>query len=241
MPAPMRPSRVHRRARAQRGAARLVSSRSVGRTMPHNLPCTCRAPELAPPRAAPRRRARDLPVVVRPSDRLRPRRQGSFSTASVRHDVTSLSSDDVHWFNEAPTSRSPTSSRAPMVVTAWPARTSPCGPRPRTRSGVRADSTGWDRERHPLRVHSSSGIWEGFVPASAPATLQYLVAGPAGAQEKADPVAAAAEYRRDRIGRAHASRAHRNPQWLSRRAAPQSPRRPMSIYEVPWAVDACAR
>jgi alpha-1,4-glucan:alpha-1,4-glucan 6-glycosyltransferase/4-alpha-glucanotransferase len=207
-----------------------------GERLPHNVPGTW----LERPNW--RRRAQhrvdeleDLPVVVDRLDRLRRARHGGFATGPVRHDVTRLSADDLHWFNEGThESIADKLGAHPMMVDGVAGTYFAVWAPAAHAVAVFGDFNGWDRERHPLRVHASSGIWEGFVPGVGTGDrYKYLVAGPAGVQEKADPVAAAAELppRTASVVAREPVRTE-DPQWLSRRAALNRLDGPMSIYEV---------
>jgi 1,4-alpha-glucan branching enzyme len=104
------------------------------------------------------------------------------------------------------------------------------------RVSVVGSFNGWDGRRHPMRNHSSAGIWDIFIPRiGAGVTYKYEIVGPNGALQplKADPVAAAAE-----IPPATASMvvdtAFRwtDAAWMARRAATVATNAPISIYEV---------
>lgn len=94
----------------------------------------------------------------------------------------------------------------------------------------------WAPGRHPLAPRGMSGVWEGFVPAARPGHLyKYHIATdhPAGALQKADPYAAAAEDgpgRASRIWRSSYRWGDR--EWMENRAEQAARRRPVAVYEV---------
>lgn len=84
---------------------------------------------------------------------------------TVRHDVTLLSDDDLHLFNEGSHLRlyerlGAHPLTADGVDGAYFAVWAPDA----LRVSVIGDFNGWDRTTHLLRPRDSSGIWEGFVP-----------------------------------------------------------------------------
>jgi 1,4-alpha-glucan branching enzyme len=107
---------------------------------------------------------------------------------------------------------------------------------PNARSvSVVGDFNDWDGRRHRLR-HRSSGIWEGFVPGLGPGALyKYELHGPHGLLPlKADPVALQAELppRTASVVADPAPFAWTDADWLAQRAQRQSPRAPLSVYEL---------
>ncbi|MBO0710848.1 MAG: 1,4-alpha-glucan branching protein GlgB [Acetobacteraceae bacterium] len=105
------------------------------------------------------------------------------------------------------------------------------------RVSVVGDFNAWDGRRHPMRLRHGAGVWELFIPRLMPGALyKYELLGPDGAllPLKADPVAWATE-----VPPATASViADTSParwadaHWRERRDERQSPRAPISIYEV---------
>jgi len=111
----------------------------------------------------------------------------------VRYDVTRLTDDDLHWFNEG------THFRLYEKL----------GAHAMTKDGVEGcyfgvwapnahqvfvmgDFNGWSKSSHPLGVRGSSGIWEGFIPGIGRGTHYkfYVVSNYAGYRvDKADPFA----------------------------------------------------
>lgn len=112
--------------------------------------------------------------------------------ANIRHDISRLGEQDLHWLNEGTHFRlydqlgahCMTSSDgesgvyfavfAPNALGVW----------------VMGDFNEWDPSRHPLRMRANSGVWEGFVPAvQQGARYKYHVAGKQDGYraDKADP------------------------------------------------------
>ncbi len=114
------------------------------------------------------------------------------TSLAVRNDVTRLTADDLHLFNEG------THYRLYEKLGAHP-MTAPDG-EPGTYFAVWApdaeqvhvmgDFNGWNRASHALRARESSGIWEGFIPELGRGALyKYFIASRYNGYrvEKADP------------------------------------------------------
>ena len=211
-----------------------------GERLPHNVPGTW----LERPNW--RRRARHrieefdgLAPLNERIERLRRARCGAALTGAVRHDVTRLSADDLHWFNEGTHEAIADKLGAhPMTVDGTAGTYFAVWAPSALRVSVFGDFDDWDGERHPLAAHGASGIWEGFVPGVGPGVrYKFLVFSANGTQEKADPLAAASELpprtasivTRDPTRRPDATS---DSQWLPRRAKANRLDGPMSIYEV---------
>ncbi len=100
---------------------------------------------------------------------------------------------------------------------------------------VVGDFNGWDPDLHPMRSLGDSGVWELFV-AGVDAGVRYKFAlrrSDGSITLRADPVAFAAEEPPKTASIVHPAR-HRwsDADWLERRAASDSLRAPMSVYEV---------
>lgn len=96
---------------------------------------------------------------------------------------------------------------------------------------------GWDGRRHIMRLRHDAGVWELFVPHLEPGErYKYEIAGPDGRllALKADPVA----WRSEAAPATASIVASPDPfawtdqAWMRERAARQTPRSPMCIYEV---------
>src|ERR1019366_2506876 len=103
--------------------------------------------------------------------------------------------------------------------------------------GVRVigDFNYWDGRAHPMRSLGSSGIWELFVPGAGPGMrYKFDVCAPDGSwRRKADPMAALAERPPATASVIwHSGYQWGDQDWLSERAASDSLRAPLSIYEV---------
>jgi 1,4-alpha-glucan branching enzyme len=116
---------------------------------------------------------------------------------SVMYDITLLSEDDIHLFNEGTHYRLYTKLGAhPMSAhgvegtyfAVW-------APNARKLSVV-GDFNDWNSESHPLRARGRSGIWEGFIPGVRPSNIYkyHIVSHNNEYQvDKADPYAFYAE------------------------------------------------
>jgi len=101
---------------------------------------------------------------------------------------------------------------------------------------VVGDWNEWDDLRHPLGVQGNSGVWTLFVPElAAGACYKFAVRARHGdVVLKADPFARAFEHPPKNASRVVPPTRHRwdDGEWLRTRAATDTRRRPMSIYEV---------
>ena len=105
------------------------------------------------------------------------------------------------------------------------------------RVSVVGDFNGWDGRRLPMRARHGAGVWELFVPRLIPgARYKYELLGPDGSllPLKADPVAWAAEVPPATASVIVDTSPLRwgDADWIAAQAARQSPRAPISIYEV---------
>jgi 1,4-alpha-glucan branching enzyme len=83
----------------------------------------------------------------------------------VRHDVTRLTDDDLHLFNEGRHYRLYDKLGAhPMTVEGEPGTYFAVWAPDAEQVTVIGDFNGWNRASHPLQPRDRSGIWEGFVP-----------------------------------------------------------------------------
>ncbi len=206
-----------------------------GELLPHNVPGTW----LERPNW--RRRARydldalaRLPEPRRLLERLHAARRGAHAAGEVRHDVTRLSADDLHWFNEGTHTAVHEKLGAHATEAHGVAGTYFAVWAPSAASvTVIGDFNGWDRQRHPLAVHGASGIWEGFVPGVGPGDrYKFHVVGHGVAEDKADPVASWGEpppRTASLVGRS--TYRFGDGEWLAERAARNRLDAPISIYE----------
>ena len=105
------------------------------------------------------------------------------------------------------------------------------------RVSVIGDFNHWNPARNPMRKHHGSGVWDIFLPGVPPGSIyKYEMIGPNGETlpQKADPVAWAAERppATGSIVTAPLQHAWTDSAWMQRRAAAQTPRAPISVYEV---------
>jgi alpha-1,4-glucan:alpha-1,4-glucan 6-glycosyltransferase/4-alpha-glucanotransferase len=208
-----------------------------GERQPHNVPGTWLERPNWRRRAAHRIDALDdVPLVGERLDRLRRGRVGAAAAGDVRHDVTRLSSDDVHWFNEGTHHAIADRLGAHPMTVDGTAGTYFAVWAPSARQvSVFGDFDGWDRARHPLASHGASGIWEGFVPGVGPGDRYklHVVGADGGGVDKADPVAAAAELPpRTASIVSRPLPARDDTAWTEHRKATHRLDAPMSIYEV---------
>ncbi|MGD8895617.1 MAG: 1,4-alpha-glucan branching protein GlgB [Acidobacteriota bacterium] len=156
---------------------------------------------------------------------------------AIRHDVSLLTPEDLHLFNEG------THYRAYRLLGSHVVE---AHGREGTHFGVWAPNAesvsvmgafnGWNRGSHPLRPTGSSGIWEGFVPGVRQGTIyKYFVRGREHGYsiEKADPYAIHAETP-PRTGSIVWDLVYswNDQEWMETRAGRNSLQAPMSIYEV---------
>ncbi|HYZ62832.1 MAG TPA: 1,4-alpha-glucan branching protein GlgB [Acetobacteraceae bacterium] len=105
------------------------------------------------------------------------------------------------------------------------------------RVSVVGDFNYWNPARHPMRKHWGAGVWDIFIPGVTPGMIyKYDILGPHGERlpQKADPVAWQAEVApaTGSIVTAPLTRPWSDATWLQRRRDANSPRAPISVYEV---------
>ena len=104
------------------------------------------------------------------------------------------------------------------------------------RVSVVGDFNFWDGRRHPMQVRGSSGIWELFVPGVGIGTVyKYEIRGRNGTTLlKADPYGLRMQLRPENASVVEeiGGYAWQDAAWMSRRAAVDWQREPISIYEV---------
>ena len=108
------------------------------------------------------------------------------------------------------------------------------------RVSVVGDFNSWDGRRHPMRLRHQAGVWELFVPRVGPGTrYKYellardghplpLKADPCAMQTERPPATASVVAHVDEIEQFPWT----DDAWIQSRAANQTPRSPISIYEV---------
>lgn len=155
---------------------------------------------------------------------------------TIRHDVTLLASEDLHWFNEG---------RHYRLWQKLGSHVLDPGDGPGVLFGVWApaasavqvigDFNGWKGGAHPLVARGDSGIWEGFVPGlGIEAKYKFRIKGGDGRwREKSDPMARATE-----LPPATASVVWEDDyewgdgEWVDSRGEHNALDRPIAIYEV---------
>ncbi len=156
---------------------------------------------------------------------------------AIRHDVSLLTPQDLHLFNEGTQYRGYRLLGSHVVESHGRQGTHFGVWAPNAESvSVMGDFNGWNPDSHPLRPTGSSGIWEGFVPGVRQGTIyKYRVRGrTAGySAEKADPYAIHAENA-PRTGSIVWDLVYswNDQEWMQTRGARNSLQAPMSIYEV---------
>jgi 1,4-alpha-glucan branching enzyme len=157
---------------------------------------------------------------------------------AIRHDVSLVGEQDLHFFNEG------THYRIFRKLGAHPAA-APDGARgtcfavwaPNAESvSLIGDFNGWDRGSHPLTRRGESGIWEGFVPGLGPGSVyKYRIRSRLGGYEvdKADPFAVRAETP-PRTGSIvwELDYAWGDGEWMAARRSRNALSGPIAIYEL---------
>lgn len=162
---------------------------------------------------------------------------GKTAASSVNYEISLLSDDDIHLFNEGnhldladklgshPTTRS---GQAGTSFAVWAPNAK--------RVSVVGEFNDWNKGKHPLQPRGSSGIWEGFIPDVGRGTLykyhieshehQYRV-------DKADPFARMHEIAPNTASVVWEDDYQWNDaQWLAHRKNVNRLDKPMSTYEV---------
>ena len=159
------------------------------------------------------------------------------SEPSARPEVTLLSSEDLHWFNEGTHSHLYEKLGAHPLTVAGAGGTYFAVWAPNARSvSVIGDFNGWDKGSHPLRPRERTGIWEGFLPGIGPGTLyKFHVASRQDGfvVDKADPFAFRSEEP-PKTGSVVWDLAYPwdDGEWMGERAGRNGLTAPMSIYEM---------
>jgi 1,4-alpha-glucan branching enzyme len=154
----------------------------------------------------------------------------------VRHDLSFLSPEDLHLFNEGTHYRAYRLLGSHVLSHGGEEGTHFAVWAPNARAvAVMGDWNGWSRDRHPLRPTGSSGIWEGFCPGVRQgATYKYAIRTPDGQEiEKADPYAIHSETPPKTGSKVwDLVYSWEDDEWMRARGARNSLRAPVSIYEL---------
>jgi 1,4-alpha-glucan branching enzyme len=100
---------------------------------------------------------------------------------------------------------------------------------------VTGDFNYWDGRAFPMRSLGGAGVWELFIPGVADgARYKYAICGPDGVwREHADPLANATELPPATASVVYTSQySWDDAEWVTARSTRDTPRQPMSIYEV---------
>jgi 1,4-alpha-glucan branching enzyme len=100
---------------------------------------------------------------------------------------------------------------------------------------VTGDFNYWDGRAFPMRSLGGAGVWELFIPGVADgARYKYAICGPDGVwREHADPLANATELPPATASVVYTSQySWDDAEWVTARSTRDTPREPMSIYEV---------
>ena len=157
--------------------------------------------------------------------------------APTRQDVSLLTADDLHLFNEGSHYRLYEKMGAHLVTANGESGVSFSVWAPNAKHvSVIGDFNGWDPRSHPMQARESSGIWEGFIPGVGKGAVYkfHIVshqnnfrgdkADPIGLLHEAPPKTASVVWDLDyRWG---------DQTWMQQRAGKNSLEAPVSIYEV---------
>ncbi|HYX83746.1 MAG TPA: 1,4-alpha-glucan branching protein GlgB [Gaiellales bacterium] len=150
-------------------------------------------------------------------------------------DVSLLTADDLHLFNEGTHRALAAKLGAHPIEAAGTAGTYFAVWAPSAAGvAVAGDFNGWDAHRNSLRPRDTSGIWEGFVPeAGAGATYKYAISTGHGDHMKADPFARQAEEP-PRTASVIWDGEHRweDGEWMAARGGRNALDAPIAIYEL---------
>ncbi len=152
-------------------------------------------------------------------------------------EITLLSADDLHFFNEGTHDRLYEKLGAHLLDVGGVAGTYFAVWAPNARwVSVIGDFNRWDPAAHPLRPRDQSGIWEGFIPGVRAGTrYKYHIVSRHGDYrvDKADPLAFATEPPPRTASLVWDLRyAWGDAEWMTQRARRDSLSAPMAIYEV---------
>jgi 1,4-alpha-glucan branching enzyme len=155
----------------------------------------------------------------------------------VLHDLTLLTEDDIHLFNEGTHFRLYNKLGAhPMVLNGVNGTHFAVWAPDATQVSVLGDFNGWDSSTHLLQPRAQSGIWEGFIPGMSAGTLYkfHIVSRYNGYNaDKADPFAFHGEVPPKTASIVwDLEYAWGDHEWMQRRGELNSLAAPISIYEV---------
>jgi 1,4-alpha-glucan branching enzyme len=157
--------------------------------------------------------------------------------APVRYDVSLLTADDLHWFNEGTHTGLQTKLGAHLARVEDVEGTAFAVWAPNAEQvSVIGDVNGWDPRAHPLQPRGQSGIWEGFAPAFRHGTIyKFHVVGRGGLSraDKTDPFGAWYELA-PKTAAVVWNLAYEwgDGQWMGERGSRIALDAPISVYEV---------
>lgn len=168
-------------------------------------------------------------------DDLADTRRTSNMRGQVRYDVSRLTDDDLHLFNEGTHQRIADHLGAhPMRADGLEGTNFAVWAPSADYVSVIGDFNEWDNGRTPLRARGHSGVWEGFVTGVGPGDLyKFHIAGPNFRNNKIDPIAS--RYETPPRTASVVSKSHyewQDAAWLEQRARRKALDEPMSVYEV---------
>jgi 1,4-alpha-glucan branching enzyme len=159
------------------------------------------------------------------------------SRGSVYYDMSLLTDDDLHYFNEGTHFSLYEKMGAHLVTNGSMEGTYFAVWAPNAKKiSVIGDFNGWNKTTHPLRVKGQSGIWEGFIPEIGKGdTYKYHLISRHGGYvaDKADPFARFCEVP-PKTGSVVWDLQHpwSDQEWMAKRRDSNAPDAPMSIYEM---------
>src|SRR5690606_15224768 len=175
------------------------------------------------------------PEILEVLDEVQRLRRQADKRGQVRHDVSLLTPEDLHYFNEGTHQRLWKCLGAhPMDVDGTEGTYFAVWAPSADYVSVIGDFNQWDRGQAPLRAHGGSGIWEAFVAGVGPGDLyKFHVAGPLVSVDKIDPLGQRFEVpprTASVVTKTHYT--WRDREWLDQRAHYDAHHKPMSTYEV---------
>ena len=158
------------------------------------------------------------------------------ATHPIRHDLTWLSADDLHLFNEGTHCRLFDKLGAHLAEAEGVPGTRFAVWAPNAlRMSVIGDFNGWDGGSHPLQPRGGSGIWEGFIEGIGPGTpYKYHVHGPNAYRfDKTDPYAFSCQVSPDTASIVtELDYAWGDAEWMANRRGRNGLSAPVSVYEM---------
>ncbi len=157
--------------------------------------------------------------------------------APVRYDVSLITDDDLHWFNEGThTGLHAKLGGHPITVDGVEGTAFAVWAPGAESVSVIGDVNGWDPRAHPLAARGRSGIWEGFAPAFRRGTIyKFHIVGSGGRfrADKTDPFGLLYEHPPKTAAVVwDLGYEWGDDEWMRTRGGRASVEAPMSVYEV---------